>query len=73
MQNGKPDSPTAQDRVAQLAVAQFLLFEATVESLSVLGERLARRGKASDAPSSEELIAPFRARYKLMRRVLREK
>lgn len=63
------DSPSAKDRMAQFAVAQFLLFDATVESLSMLGERLVNGHKAGQ----DELAEPFRARYKLMRRVLREK
>jgi hypothetical protein len=63
------DSSSAKDRMAQFAVAQFLLFDAAVESLSVLGERLASRRKAEQ----DELVEPFRARYRLMRRVLREK
>jgi hypothetical protein len=63
--------------LAHLAVAQFLLFEATLESLSVFGERLTRiKPDASAGPSgpepsvSMELSEPFRVRYACFRRML---
>jgi hypothetical protein len=57
--------------IARLAVAQFLLLEAAVESLSVLGERLA--GASPDAggvSTREAMLGPFRARYALLRQVI---
>lgn len=70
MPHSKPFAETVQDRVAQLAVAQFLFFEAAVESLSLLGERL--YGLQPDTVDRDALAEPFRARYGLMRDMLRE-
>jgi len=76
----KPDShsnPSPQ-WLSDVAIAQFLLFEATVESLSVLGENLARaRGRANDVAmgskplkrSARELAEPFRVRYSYYKRL----
>jgi hypothetical protein len=61
------------DRVAQLALAQFLLFDATVESLSMLGERLTGSGApAAGRDAQRELLEPYRVRYALLRRMWSE-
>jgi hypothetical protein len=70
MPHRKQFSESVQDRVAQLAVAQFLLFEAAVESLSMLGEHL--YGLQPVPVDRNALAEPFRARYGLMRDMLRE-
>jgi hypothetical protein len=67
----------AGSAIARLAVAQYLLFDATIESLSVLGENVARlRARAAgatqdddDAFSASELTEPFVARYQVFRRL----
>lgn len=61
-------------RIAQLAVAQYLLFEATVESLAALGDSVARRRehKAAIPLDGHRLTEPFRVRYALFRRMLDE-
>ena len=69
--NHKP--ATAGDQVARIAVAQFLLLEATVESLSILGERLSGTAREPrSATTREAMIEPFRARYALLRDMMRE-
>lgn len=64
--------------LSDVAIAQFLLFEATVESLSVLGENLARAGvRANEFPirgktlqrSARKLAEPFRVRYSYYKRL----
>lgn len=61
------------EQVARLAVAQFLLLEATVESLSVLGERLAGSTREPlTLTTRDAMIEPFRARYALLRDMLRQ-
>jgi len=71
------DHPSASPQwLAEVAIAQFLLFEATVESLSVLGEHLAR-GRSTDAASgtntlqrsAREIAEPFRVRYSYYKRL----
>ena len=61
------------EQVARLAVAQILLLEATIESLSVLGERLAGSPRDDDTPTARDaMLEPFRARYLLLRELMRE-
>jgi len=68
-------SPRAQ--VARFAIAQYLLFDAVVESLSTLGENVAQlrqraatpTGEDADEFSASELTAPFRARYEYFKRL----
>ena len=68
------DSPTAGERVAQLAVAQYLLFDATVESLSILTERLVdpRTARELGETRPRALVEPFQSRFALLRRMLDE-
>ena len=72
--NTVPDAAgSPRDYLARFALAQYLLFDAVVESLSTLGENVAqRRARAGDEEeefSASELTAPFRARYEYFRRV----
>lgn len=74
--NTVPDAAASpRDHLARFALAQYLLFDAVVESLSTLGENVAkRRGRAGDEHEDEEFSAseltePFRARYEYFRRV----
>lgn len=63
----------AGEPIARLAVAQFLLLEATVESLSVLGERLSSATRdAQSLTTREAMVEPFRTRYVLLRAMLRQ-
>ena len=72
MKHRLPTIASPETQIARFAIAQFLLFEATVESLAALAESVAqlrgrRPGKAIDtAPLTE----PFRVRYILFRRML---
>ena len=68
------DSPTAGERVAQLAVAQYLLFDATVESLSILTERFVapRTARELGETKTRALVEPFQSRFALLRRMLDE-
>jgi hypothetical protein len=69
-------SGSPREHLARFALAQYLLFDAVVESLSTLGENVAqRRARAAGAGdedeefSASELTEPFRARYEYFRRV----
>ena len=73
-----PTDTAPASHVARLAVAQFMLFDAALESLSTLGENLARRrarpagredGEAGEEFSASELTEPFRVRYEYFRRM----
>jgi hypothetical protein len=70
----RPDA--APPWLAEVAIAQFLLFEATVESLSALGEHLARArptdpalGKSTLQRSAREITEAFRVRYSYYKRL----
>ena len=74
MSRSNRDSPTVGERVAQLAVAQYLLFDATVESLSILTERFVHPRTARELGETQPraLVEPFQSRFALLRRMINE-
>ena len=67
-----PGTTLSDAQIAHFAIAQFLLFEATVESLAALTETVSRlrRREPGEAFDPEQLTEPFRVRYILVRRML---
>jgi len=71
MARANQSSSRIETGVANLALAQFLLLEATVESLATLGERLSMKSE-TEGDGEGDLLEPFRVRYSWYRHVLRE-
>jgi hypothetical protein len=71
MKSHTPDAMHSDTRIARFAIAQFLLFEATVESLAALGPAMSRLRHHQPADTGQ-LTEPFRARYRVFRRMLEE-
>ncbi|MBP8924970.1 MAG: hypothetical protein KBG75_03885 [Pseudomonadales bacterium] len=70
MKHPLPGTTIAETQIAHFAIAQFLLFEATVESLAALTETVSRLRQPGEPVDSTQLTEPFRVRYALFRRML---